>query len=250
MNAIILAAGFGTRLRPWTDRHPKALVPVAGVPMLQRVLRRLENQGFKNVVINTHHFSQQIKDFICHYHSPLDIKISDETDRILNTGGGVLRALAMFDNDEPVLVHNVDILSDAPLKTIYDSHKESGRDISLITSPRQSSRKLIFDKSGKLAAWHDLKSNIYRPEGFRKDDTMVEHAFSGMYVIDRNVLESLSQYSEMIEDEAFPVMDYFLWVKDKIKIGEMPLEALHLIDIGKPDTLAGAESFISEICCV
>lgn len=249
MNAIILAAGFGTRLKPWTDHNPKALVPVAGVPVLERVLIRLESQGFDNIVINAHHFADRIKEFIDNYDSSLNIKISDEKEKILDTGGGVLHAAKLIDNDRPILIHNVDILSDAPLRDLYETHKTTDRNITLITSRRDSIRKLLFDNLGNLIAWHDTKNDVYKPINFRMATVTQEHAFSGIYIIDRQAIKTMHEYSAEIQNDAFPIIDYFLWAKDKIKIGEMLLKKLHLIDIGKPNTLAGAEDFISRIYC-
>ena len=127
--AMIFAAGIGSRLRPITDRMPKALVPVGGIPMLQRTLLRLNEAGFNDVTINIHHFGQQIIDFLQHYDNfGMNIHISDERDELLDTGGGILKARHFLDGDEPFLVHNVDILSDIDLKHVYDTHVQSGAD--------------------------------------------------------------------------------------------------------------------------
>lgn len=117
MKAMILCAGLGTRLRPWTLSHPKALVPVGGVPMLERVIDKLRSQGFDYIVVNVHHFPEQIVDFLRQRDLGVKIAVSDESDRLLDTGGAIMKAeeLLRF-SDGPVLVHNVDILSDADLR--------------------------------------------------------------------------------------------------------------------------------------
>lgn len=246
MKAFVLAAGLGTRLKPWTEKHPKALVPVGGVPMLERVLLRLKAEGFTDITVNAHHFADQIKDFLGNHSYGLSINISDESDLLLDTGGGMLRASEFLGaDDKPFLVHNVDILSDAPLADIMESHIKSGRDISLVTSPRDSSRRLLFNLEGSLAGWHNLHTGKYRPAGFTPQPNMTELAFSGIYVVNPAVFNSLADYSMRIGSAKFPIMDFLLdSVNDeslkKPDIGNFGLEKLNIIDIGKPETLAQA----------
>lgn len=242
MNALILAAGFGTRLKPWTDKHPKALVPVGGIPMLKRVIMRLKEEGFDNIAVNTHHFSDQIKDYLKNNDFGINIEISDETDGILDTGGGLLKASELFDNNQPILVHNVDILSDAPLSRLLALHAKAGHEVSLITSDRDSSRKLVFDDNGMLKGWHNIKSNEYKPAGFKSQSKYHESGFSGIYIVSPETINCLRDFSYDIESKAFPIMDFFLSKMHKIKIGEIKLDKLNLIDIGKPETLSQANA--------
>ena len=242
MKAMVLAAGFGTRLKPWTDSHPKALVPVAGVPMLERVLKRLENELFDTVIVNVHHFAGQIFDFLNQYSSDMRIEISDESSEILDTGGGLLRAYETFcDDSSALLVHNVDILSDAPLEKIYKFHEESENDVTLLTSDRNSSRALVFDNGGMLRAWHDRKNMIYRPDDFIMDTGFHCSSFSGIYVVGKKAVEKMRDFSEQRQSDVFPIMDFLIWAKDQLKIGEIKMPDLNLIDIGKPDTLKRAD---------
>lgn len=244
MKAFILAAGLGTRLKPWTLEHPKALVPVGGVPMLERVILRLKGEGFEEITVNVHHFADQIVDFLSNHDFGVKINVSDESDALLDTGGGILKAAPLLTADEkPFLVHNVDILSDAPLSDLMARHIESGRDISLVTSKRESSRQLLFDSSSSLSGWHNVRTGQYRPEGFEPDESVHENAFSGIYIVNPGVLKDLYDYRCEIRSGTFPIMDYFLSRIRKINIGEMKLESLRLIDIGKPDTLSEAQAF-------
>lgn len=239
--AFILAAGLGTRLRPWTLEHPKALVPVGGVPMLERVIKRLKEEGFEKVVVNVHHFGDQIVDFLEKQDCGVSTAISDETESLLDTGGALVHAAPLLRGDgHPILIHNVDILSDAPLADLMTLHKESGRDISLLTSGRTSTRQLLFDPSGELRGWHNLTTDEYRPDGFTPTADMHESAFSGIYIINEEVLGDLEEYS-IVNGPKFSIIDYFLDNPNKKKIGEIRLESLDLIDIGKPDTLLKAE---------
>lgn len=164
MKAFVLAAGLGTRLKPWTEKHPKALVPVGGVPMLERVIGRLRQEGFDDITVNVHHFADQIRDFLDSKDFGVTVHISDESERLSDTGGGILKAGPILGRDKcPFIVHNVDILSDAPLAEIMAEHLRSGRDISLVTSPRESTRKLVFDDRESLHGWHNLSTGEYRP---------------------------------------------------------------------------------------
>ena len=148
---MIFAAGLGTRLRPITDTIPKALVPVAGQPLLWHVVHKLKRAGVERIVVNVHHFAQQIRDYIAANDSfGIDMRISDETARLLETGGGIRQARSLFDPGSPVLIHNVDILSDADIDSLFAAmESETGAiaDACLLVSPRRSSRALAFDST-------------------------------------------------------------------------------------------------------
>lgn len=246
MKAFVLAAGLGTRLKPWTLHHPKALVPVGGTPMLERVLTRLTDEGFDDITINVHHFADQIRDYLSCHKFDADIHVSDESGRLLDTGGGLLAASEWLGRDDrPFLVHNVDILSDAPLAGFMNMHGKSGRDVTLLTSARESSRKLIFQPDGTLAGWHNTKSGEYRPGSFVKCPDMHESAFSGIYIVEPRIFASMQAYAAGRGSAVFPIMDYLLASVQKQDIGEIRLDSLNLIDIGKPETLARAEALLS-----
>ena len=237
MKAIILAAGLGTRLKPWTLSHPKALVPVKGVPMLERVILRLKNEGFRDIVINVHHFAGQIIDFISSKDFGVNLTISDESGMLLDTGGGILNAKKFLAKDErPFLVHNVDILSSANLADLYNSH-EKGNLATLLVSPRESSRKLIFDENNFLSAWENLAEKRIIPNNYSLATSDKSLAFSGIYVMSTDVFPLMK-----IEGfkEKFPIMDFFLKNISLRKIKGKPDMNLSLIDIGKPETLSRA----------
>lgn len=243
MKAMILAAGLGTRLRPWTLSHPKALVPVGGIPMLERVIGSLKSQGFDEIVVNIHHFGDQIIDFLTKKDFGIKIKVSDERGELLDTGGGILAAgEILFSNDNtPFLVHNVDILSNADLEGLMKHHELTGNDVTLLTSDRESSRRLIFNDAGKLIGWHNLLSGEYRPEGFHPSVSNHDSAFSGIYVVGKKGWERIKEYSEKIGSPSFPIMDFFLSACGEGGIGEYKASDLHLIDIGKPASLKQAD---------
>lgn len=236
MKALILAAGLGSRLKPWTDSHPKALVPVGGIPMLQRVIERLIAQGFDDIVVNVHHFSDQIIGFLSDKRWP--VRISDESGCLLDTGGGIAKASLLF-GDSPFLVHNVDILSDADLGGLMAAHLSSGHDATLLVSSRESSRKLVFDERMLLMGWHDLSGGRFRPEGFLPGHDSAEYAFSGIHVVGQGMA---SEMRRLFGEGSYPVMDYYLSPERKCLVEGFIQENLHLIDIGKPATLSQARS--------
>lgn len=243
MKVLILAAGMGTRLKPWTEHHPKALVPVGGVPMLNRQINRLLKAGFDEMYINIHHFGEQIIDYLNANEFGTEVTISDEKEKLLDTGGGILHASEQIfsNNDEPVLIHNADILSNADLKKLMDYHEQSENDVTLLTSGRESTRKLIFDGEGYLKGWHDLRNDNYRPSVYESKDDDREVAFSGIYIMSKAATEQLSWYADYIGKDVFPIMDFFLAMYPHVKIGEYYDPSLRLLDIGKPDALAKAE---------
>lgn len=242
---MILAAGLGTRLRPWTLSHPKALVPVAGIPMLERVILRLKSEGFEHIVINVHHFASQIVEFVSSRDFGVRIDISDESGLLLDTGGGVLHAREFLQTDnEPFLVHNVDILSSANLAGLMASHR-SGDLATLLGSERDSSRRLIFNSERTLEAWHDVSKGLWRPENYRIEETDRSLAFSGIYVLDTTVFDVMTDQG--FKDN-FPIMDFFLRNAGTGRIKGVCDPDLRLIDIGKPETLSRANSILlSEI---
>ncbi len=233
---MILCAGLGTRLKPWTESHPKALVPVGGVPMLKRVSDRLIKQGFDEITINIHHFGDQIVSFIATDDILHDkVSISDESQTLLDTGGGILNAEKYLGSDtRPFLVHNVDILSNADLKKLYDYHVASCHDITLLVSDRQSDRKLVFDPDMNLKGWTNMKTGEKRPSSLQIEDSDKIYSFSGIYVMSPNVFEIMKKNGFQ---GSFPIMNFFLAGIPDLKIGGIVQVGLDLIDIRKPDTL-------------
>ena len=242
MKAMIFAAGLGTRLKPLTDHMPKALVPVAGKPMLEHVIRKLIAAGCDEIVINVHHFADQIIDFVkANNNFGITIHISDETDMLLDTGGGIKKASSFF--QEPFLIHNVDILSDVDLKSLYEYHLTSGNDATLLVSPRKTVRYLLFDEGNQLCGWVNKDTLQTKPEGFvYQPEVQKEYAFSGIHIVS----PSLFNYMDDNWTGKFPIMDFYLQTCQEAQLGGYAKEDLQLIDIGKPETLAVAEDFIRQ----
>ena len=247
MKAMIFAAGLGSRLKPLTDTMPKALVPVAGCPMLEHVILKLKASGFTEIVINIHHFGEQIIDFLkTNNDFGLTIHISDERDRLLDTGGGIRKARLFFENSgEPFLVHNVDILSDMNLKELYDFHMQSGSVATLLASRRTTSRYLLFDTERKLRGWINKDTGQVKPEGFHYDESLYrESAFSGIHVFSPAVFRLMEAPRW---EGKFSIMDFYLATCGQTDYSGYLAEKLELIDIGKPETLARAEEFVKKL---
>ena len=235
MKAMIFAAGLGSRLKPLTDT------------MLEHVILKLKASGFTEIVINIHHFGEQIIDFLkTNNDFGLTIHISDERDRLLDTGGGIRKARLFFENSgEPFLVHNVDILSDMNLKELYDFHMQSGSVATLLASRRTTSRYLLFDTERKLRGWINKDTGQVKPEGFHYDESLYrEYAFSGIHVFSPAVFRLMEAPRW---EGKFSIMDFYLATCGQTDYSGYLAEKLELIDIGKPETLARAEEFVKKL---
>lgn len=246
MKAMIFAAGLGTRLRPLTDHMPKALVPVAGKPMLEHVIVRLKEYGFTDITVNIHHFGQQIIDFLqANQNFGITIHISDERGELLDTGGGIKKARPFLEGSEPFLVHNADILSDINLKEFYQHHLKSGAEATLLVSERKTSRYLLLDEENNLKGWINKSTGEVKPQGFRyEENSLKEMAFGGMHVIS----PTLFQFMENEKWQGkFSIIPFYLDVCQATKIQGYPLQGFRWFDIGKPETLSLAEETLKTL---
>ena len=242
MNALILAAGLGTRLGELTSDRPKALVEVCGRTMLEHQLRHLSAAGFDRFVINIHHFAPKVKAFLEeHQNFGLDIRLSDETDLLLDTGGGIRKAMRLFDDEQPVLVHNVDIFSSVDLKALYSGHIESGADSTLLVAQRSTSRYLYFDTSGMLCGWSNEKTGQVRSPypGFDKS-RFTPCAFQGIHVVSRTLLPLLDE----VPEPRFSITDFYVDNAARLRLRSVLSDPGNWVDAGKPETLERASQII------
>ena len=241
MQAMIFAAGLGTRLKPLTDRIPKALVSVGGEPLLKRVIFQLKDAGFTRIVVNVHHFSQQIIDYLRENNNfGMDIRISNESDKLLETGGGIKKAWPLFDQTEPILIHNVDILSNVNLQKFYQNAPLAAR---LLVSERKTKRYLLFDDTMRLVGWTNIETGEVKspyPHLNPKDYQM--YAFSGIHMVAPSLFPLMEE-----ESDKFPIMDFYLKHCDKVRIEGYVKNDLKLMDVGKQETLKEAEAFLKEL---
>ena len=254
--AMIFAAGLGTRLKPLTDTMPKALVRVGGQPLLWHVVQKLKAAGYERIVVNVHHFAQQIVDYLRENGNfGLDIRISDETEQLLETGGGIKKALPLFDPTEPILIHNVDILSNLslPLTSLPPTPSDwrgsaeaveaspsrgrmEGAVALLIVSQRKTKRYLQFDDDMRLVGWKNIETGEVKG---REGHPL---AFSGLHVLYPSAFPLLADWPER-----FPIMDFYLKHCADHVIRGYEAPNLRLLDVGKLDTLEAAEQFLQEL---
>lgn len=188
MKAMVFAAGLGSRLSPLTDNKPKALVRINDKTMLQYQLEKLEASGFSEVIVNTHHFSDQVIAFLQDYNAPhLKIIISDESDLLLETGGAILKAYPFFQNEEAILLHNVDVFSELDLDEFYQEHLNSGALATLAVRQRNTSRYLLFNDDGILCGWENRQTGEQRIS--REAERYHAYAFSGIHCIHPKLAE-------------------------------------------------------------
>jgi NDP-sugar pyrophosphorylase family protein len=193
MKAMILAAGLGTRLRPLTDTIPKALVKVNGVTLLEQSLIHLKKSGINQVIINVHHFAEQIIDFLKINHDfGMKITISDESGELLDTGGGLKKASWFFNDRQPFIVQNVDVISDLDLNKVLDYHIEMKCLAALVVKERETSRYFLFDDKLTLCGWENVKT---REQLITKQTitTPRRFAFSGIQIIDPKIFNFITE---------------------------------------------------------
>lgn len=248
---MIFAAGLGTRLKPYTDHCPKAMVKVAGRPMIAHQLLKLHKAGFDRVVINVYHYAEQIIDYVTANSSfGLNIAFSDERGQLLDTGGGIRKALPLFDNDSPILIHNVDIFSNADIDKLYTNHLEDAADASLLVSRRNTSRYFIFDDKDYLVGWKNMQTGEVRTayndlqpalERLNEDDALYRlRAFAGIHVISPTLYPLLEQQKEVFS------ITKFYWqhsLKHHIRCVEAPRN-FRWVDAGKPEMLPTATEIV------
>ena len=276
---MIFAAGLGTRLKPLTDTMPKALVRVGGEPLIKRVIMNLAAAGVDRIVVNVHHFAGQIIDYLKDNDNfGLDIRISDETARLLETGGGIKKAAPLFDPTDPILIHNVDILSNVDLREFYQvaSRSEKGKvkseesecgsekgkvenedgrgkneesnccdavDAVLLVSWRKTKRYLLFNDDMKLVGWTNIETGEVRspyPELNPNECRM--YAFAGIHALSPRLLKMMDEFPDR-----FGIIDFYLKACATHNIKGYVKDDLKLMDIGKLDTLAQAEEFLGEL---
>lgn len=241
MKAMIFAAGLGTRLKPLTDTIPKAMVLVAGKPLLQHVIEKLKTEGFDEIIINIHHFADQIVDFVKKNHSfGIRIEFSDETEALLDTGGGIKKARWFFDDGKPFLIHNVDILSNVDLRELYQQNIQREHIATLLVSSRATQRYLLFDDSQLLRGWINRKTGeVKSPFHDFSSSAHTALAFSGIHVLYPDIF----RYMDAFPDR-FSIIDFYLSICDTTAISAFYPKNLRMIDVGKLDSLDEAEKFV------
>lgn len=236
---MIFAAGLGTRLYPYTADRPKALVEVAGKTLLERAIEKMSSAGFTEIVINIHHFGQQIIDFLEQKQNfGLQINISDERDQLLDTGGGIKKAARVLsEGNLPFLVYNVDVLSSIDLSEMVSYHQQKGGLATLSVRSRETARYFVFDQQMRLSGWRNVSTGEERL--VRQAEQLENFAFSGIHLIDPAIFKLIA------EEGKFSMVDLYLRLA-----ASQPIYGFHdtsdlWMDLGKPAQLKEAEKLLS-----
>lgn len=232
---MIFAAGLGTRLRPLTNDRPKALVEVNGVTLLEKVIRRLIHFGFDQIIINVHHFAEKVIDFLKKkHHFGIQIAIAHEKDLVLETGGGLKNVSWFFEDGQPFLVHNVDILTDLDLRLFYQHHLTSHALATLAVRKRQTSRYLLFDEKGLLSGWQNVKTGETKIAR-KTHQVLSQWAFSGIHVINPLLFKKMSEMG------VFSIIQPYLRLAATEKIVAYPHTETVWLDVGRLESLEEAK---------
>jgi len=238
VKALLFAAGLGTRLKEHTQNRPKALVTLAGKPLLQHAIEHLKSFGISDITINVFHFAEQVISFIAENHSfGVNIHISDEQEQLLDTGGGLKKAGEFLSGDEPILIYNVDVISNLDLNLLLNFHLQELALATLVVRSRETSRYLMFDQNRQLAGWKNFSNNetrISRIDSFEKSEPL---AFSGIHIIQPKLLDLITEKGK------FPIMDLYLRLAKDHPIKAFIDTSSIWMDLGKPDQLQAAEIF-------
>ena len=238
MRAMIFSAGLGTRFKPWTDQHPKALAPVNGKSLLQHNIEYLQKYGITDVVVNVHHFADQIKEAIKKNNGwGSNVIVSDETKQVLETGGGLLKARGLLESSEPFVTLNVDILTDLNLNKLFEFHTKRQPLISFGVTSRETSRYFLFDENDRLCGWSIIKIgdeiiSVSKP-------SLIQKAYSCVVIFQPEVFGLIKQTGKFSLTET-----YLDLAKDNLILG-FDHSGDKLVDVGKPESVAIAEKLFS-----
>ncbi len=280
MKAMIFAAGLGTRLKPITDTIPKALLPIGGKTLLEWQLEKLRHAGIQDVVINVHHFADMIEDFVREHDSfGMNIRFSSERDMLLETGGGLRKATNLLTanslaanylaagslenalssadckqpSDEPILVMNVDVLSNIDLKAVIAAHQPSHLS-TIVVSERKTQRYFVFDQNYVLRGWTNIATGECKPASLSEqlnpgqDSSQSESqgfhllAFSGMHIVSPRIFSLMQSWPEK-----FSIVDFYLKALETETIDAYIPSNYRMMDIGKIDHLDEAQTFAESL---
>lgn len=235
MRGMLLAAGLGTRLKPFTDHHPKALVRVNGKTLLQRNIEYLASFGITEVIVNVHHFGDQImKEIQENKGFGSDVQISDEKGEVLETGGGLKKASWFLDSSDPFVLMNVDILTDVDIRKMIGFHNSADNLATLAVMTRKSSRYFLFDERGFLSGWRNSKSGDQKIS--RIAEKYIEKAFSGIHVISPKIFPLITMEGK------FSMVDVYLELAKAHCIGAFDHSDSKFIDVGRMERIEMAEA--------
>lgn len=235
--AMIFAAGLGTRLKPYTDQKPKALIEIDGVPMLERIILKMKSIGIQHIVINLHHFPEQIVSFLKSKNFfDLQILFSYETESLLETGGGLKKAAPLFNHSEPVLVHNVDVLSTLDFSKMLDYHLKNKALATLFVQKRKSTRYFLFDKEFHLSGWENTITGE-EIKTANAPESIEALSFCGIHILNPAIFNLITEAGK------FSVVPLYLRLASKYPVFGYRDDNVSYLDIGKPESLEKAGKY-------
>ena len=252
MQSMIFSAGLGTRFKPWTDKHPKALALVNGKSLLQRNIEYLQRYGIKDIIVNVHHFAEQVENAIIINNGwGSKVSVSNERDQLLETGGGLLKAKDFFTVGERFITCNVDILTDLDISKLLAFHEKHRPMISFAVTDRKTSRYLLFDENNRLCGWRNTKTgeektpgkstkgeNSSTPKGEKRITPLIEKAYSCVVVFEYDIFRLMEENNFTGK---FSLIDVYLELASQHLIMGYDHSGDRLVDVGKPDAVAEAE---------
>lgn len=239
MKALILAAGLGTRLYPYTTDRPKALVELNGSSLLELAIRKVGELNPSKIVINIHHFGDQILQYLEEKNNfNLPITVSDEREQLLDTGGAILKAKTLLGEDESFVVYNADVLSSLDLNELTHFHCENGGIATLAVRERRTDRYLLFDQNMRLSGWENQKTG--ETKIVREDSELSRFAFSGIQIIEPEL------FSMITETGKFPIIPMYLRIAENAKIVGYKDTSQLWMDLGKPEQLLKARELFTK----
>lgn len=233
--AMIFAAGLGTRLYPYTQTTPKALVKIHNKTFLEIVINRFLEIGVTDIIVNVHHFSEQLIEFLKKKKDfGIRIVVSDERDQLLDTGGGIKKASWFFEDGNPFFVHNVDVLSTIDLAEMWKFHLQNKAMATLAVRKRETSRYLLFDQDNSLSGWE----NIHSGEKIlvNKRANLNQFAFSGIHILDPSIFDALTETGK------FSIIKAYLRLASRNRIVAFDHTNTAWMDLGTPEKLEEAKS--------
>ena len=234
MKAMILAAGLGTRLKPFTEQHPKALAVINGKSLLQRNIEYLTSFGVTDIIVNVHHFPDQITNAIKNNNGfGSNVSISDERDEVLETGGGLMKARKFLEGSEPFVLMNVDILTDMDVSKMAEQHVASKALATLAVTNRKTNRYFLFDELETLCGWRNNKTGEQKIS--REAAKYIQKAFSGIHIISPAIFSLIKMKGK------FSMVDVYLDLCKTHTISGFDHSISKFIDVGKPENIAIAE---------
>ncbi|WP_028788257.1 nucleotidyltransferase family protein [Terrimonas ferruginea] len=234
MKAMIFSAGLGTRFRPWTDKHPKALALVNGQSLLERNIRYLQQQGIEDVIVNVHHFPGQIREAINKNNGwGSRVAISDESGEVLETGGGLVKARGLLTQGEDFLTINVDILTSLDVRAMLTAHQQKNALVTLAVTGRSTSRCFVFDKNDRLTAWRNVSTGQERR--VREGEGEVNKAYSGISIFRYEFFDLVSQQGK------FSLVDAYLELAKDHTLTGFDHTGDKWVDVGRPESVTVAE---------